>query len=70
MSISDSVANNLIASISQHLFWVFFIRVLGGGGFFCCFFFFFSFPEVTFVEERFFYLASSFPNNVTDALLG
>lgn len=45
MSVSDSVANNLIASVSQHLFWGFFVVVRG---------FFFFFPEVTFVEERIF----------------
>lgn len=40
MSISDSLANNLIASVSQHLFF-FFVVVRG----------IFFFPKVTFVEE-------------------
>lgn len=48
-SVSDSVANNLIASVIQHFFWGFLLLLEG------CFFSFlgfFFFPEVTFVEER------------------
>lgn len=44
MSVSDSVANNLIASVSKHLLWFVGIFLLEGWVFF--------FPEETFVGER------------------